>query len=52
MSLWESQQAGQAAWGQLMPVVAELPFDQWEERPREVVIELEDGVSPRLTEVT
>ncbi len=37
LSLWESQEAFEAAVGQIVAAVADVPFDAWEERPRELL---------------
>ncbi len=37
ISLWESQQAFQAALGRIASAVADVPFSEWEERPRELI---------------
>jgi antibiotic biosynthesis monooxygenase len=48
MSLWESEEAGQASWASLGPLVADVPFEEWEERPPEIYMGLRDEVTPRL----
>jgi quinol monooxygenase YgiN len=40
LSLWESEAAAQAARPMLAPLVMELPFDQWERKPAERMINL------------
>jgi hypothetical protein len=37
ISIWESQQAFQDALGKFSTGVTGVPFDQWEERPRELI---------------
>ena len=37
LSLWESREALAAAVGRIVAAVAGVPFDDWEERPRELV---------------
>ncbi len=36
LSIWQSGEAFQAAFARIGTVVADVPFDQWEERPREL----------------
>ena len=40
MSLWETAEQGQAAWGSLIPLIANVPLDTWERQPREVMMQL------------
>jgi quinol monooxygenase YgiN len=37
ISLWESQAAFQAALGRIASAVADVPFAEWEQRPRELI---------------
>ncbi len=37
LSLWESREAFAAAVGQIAAAVADVPFDDWEERPPEIL---------------
>ena len=37
LSIWESQVDFQGALGRIAAVVANVPFDEWEERPRELI---------------
>ena len=37
ISIWESQKDFQGASGRIASVVANVPFDEWEERPRELI---------------
>ena len=37
ISIWESQQDFQGALGRIASVVANVPFGEWEERPRELI---------------
>ncbi len=37
ISVWESRQAFQAALGKFSTVVNQVPFGQWEQRPRELL---------------
>lgn len=43
-SLWEDQSSGLAAWGELVPTLADVPLDEWERQPREVFMGLRDGL--------
>ncbi len=36
ISIWESREAFQAAVGKIGAAVADVPFDKWEARPREL----------------
>ncbi len=37
LSIWESPQAFQSALGKIGTSIANVPFDQWEQRPRELI---------------
>ena len=45
ISIWASKEAFEAGAGQMASVVADVPFDEWEERPRELHV-FEEVVLP------
>lgn len=47
ISVWESMEALQAGMQQLFAGLGDLPFDQWESRPRELLTLTEVGAAVR-----
>ena len=45
VSIWESREAFEAAQQRIFAATANLSFDEWEERPRDVLL-LEEGTLP------
>lgn len=45
VSMWESREAFEAAQKRIFAAAADLPFDQWEEHPRDVLL-LEEATLP------
>ena len=45
VSIWESREAFEAAQQRIFAATADLPFDEWEERPRDVLL-LEEATLP------
>ena len=43
--MWESREAFEAAQKRIFAAAADLPFDQWEEHPRDVLL-LEEATLP------
>lgn len=44
MSLWQSKEEGLACWQKLGPLAAQFPLADWERQPREVFMNLIEGV--------
>ena len=47
VSIWEAREAFEAAQQRIFAATADLPFDEWEERPRDVLL-LEEATLPPL----
>ncbi len=47
ISIWESQERFQAALGQISAAVADAPFSEWEDRPRELLRAEEITLPPK-----